>query len=149
MPAGDAIRAIIANLKANREAEALRIVTDLSALIRLRINTRGEDANGNRYAPYSPAYAKKRAKAGRQTSRVDFLFTGELQRATRPYLVSSSDTATVVEITARGADNQRKAAGALTKPKNQPRGNIFRPSADEITAAALANERRVLKAFGL
>jgi hypothetical protein len=47
-----------------------------------RIRTRtmaGTDVNGSPFAPYSPAYAKRRAKKGRSIAPVNLLMTGIMQ----------------------------------------------------------------------
>lgn len=47
----------------------------------LQRNERGVDVNGSAFPPYSPKYAKKRDKAGRNTEPVDLTFTGLMNKA--------------------------------------------------------------------
>ena len=139
------LRAKLQQMNQNRAKDALRIANDLNALVRLRINTRGQDYKGKSFTPYSPGYKKKRQRAGRQTRIVDFNFTGRLQAATQSYVLKETATSVIVSTTARGTDNQNKLRGALTQPKGNPRGNILRPSQSEIQTAEAANRQRILK----
>lgn len=135
----------LAALNQNRAKDALRIANDLNALVRLRINTRGQDFNNRPFTPYTPGYKKVRQKAGRQTRIVDFNFTGRLQAATQSFITEETGTKVVVTTTARGSDNQMKLRGAATRPKARPRGNILRPSTQEIQSAEQANQQRILR----
>jgi hypothetical protein len=139
------LRGGIAQIEANRAKDALTLGSGLSALIWLRIDTSGLDADGQAFTPYSPAYARRRRAKGRQVGFVDFSDTGQLRDATRAVLVDSAPGVARVAITAVGADALRKARAALTQPKAAPRGNIFRPSASELATAQSANQRRVLR----
>ncbi len=58
------IRQIKNNLTFNREAEAMRMAFDQLALLKLRIQTKGQNSAEQPFAPYVPAYAKKAAKVG-------------------------------------------------------------------------------------
>ncbi len=139
------IQARLAALRANRAQDALRIANDLNALVRFRINTSGRDYKNRPFSPYSPGYAQKRQQAGRQTSFVDFNFTGRLQAGTRSFVQSETADSVVVITTAQGADNQAKLRGAMTRPKGRPRGNILLASEQEIAQAQRANLQRILK----
>lgn len=141
----ESLRARIAALQANRARDALRIATDLNALVRLRINTSGRDSMNRPFTPYSPGYAQQRQQKGRQASFVDFNFTGRLQAATRSYVEKEDKNAVVIITTAKGRDNQAKLRGAMTQPKGRPRGNILLASQQEIAQAQQANLQRVMK----
>lgn len=47
----------------------------------LQRNERGVDVNGSAFVPYSPKYAKKRAKSGRNTEPVDLTYSGLMNKA--------------------------------------------------------------------
>jgi hypothetical protein len=138
-------RALLQALEANAAQECLVITDDLLALTRLRVNTEGRDSTGARFSPYSPGYAKQRAKRGRQTAFVDFSDTGALWAAIRATVESRSAGSVTVVITARDALSQDKLAGALGTPKARPRGNILVPSAGELALAERANRARIAK----
>jgi hypothetical protein len=131
-----------AQLIQNREADALRISLDLTALVKLRIQTEGKNADNATFEPYTPGYKKERAKAGYQVELVDFTRTGRMFAAVRPVIKSSSIFKATVAI--EGTDERSKTilAGAVRK-----RGNILTPSQDEIDLARNANRERITRYF--
>lgn len=133
------IRQNLADLRANRERELQIIGADLSTLIKLRIQGSGENYLNTKFSPYTPGYAKQRAKKGFQTSYVDFTRTGRLFASVYPDLKGNGSIVEVV-ISAHGQDNIDKVEGALKK-----RGNILRPSQEELDLAEQANNARVAK----
>ena len=138
------IRQIKADIINNREADALRIAFDITALVKLRIQTSGKDASGSAFADYVPAYAKQRKKAGYQVGYVDFTRTGRLFANIAPKVESSNAFSTVIVI--EGSDKLSKdiIAGAARK-----RGNILAASESEIELARNANRSRLEKYFNL
>lgn len=136
------IRQIKHDLTANREADATRIALDQIALTKLRIQTTGQNSENQPFSPYVPPYAKQRQKAGYQVGYVDFTRSGRMWAAVRPFVVKSSVFSATIEI--RGADQRAQdiIAGARAK-----RGNILRPSQQEIELSREANRQRVLKYF--
>lgn len=134
------LRTRIAALNANRAAEVLRITFDLLALVKLRIQTSGENFREAQFPPYTRQYANRRAKAGYQVGYVDFTVSGDLWRNVRPEVIANTDTITEVEVTARDSGNQNKLRGAVEK-----RGNILLPSQREIALAGEANRERIRK----
>ena len=133
------IRQNLADLRANRERELQIIGADLSTLIKLRIQGSGENYLNTKFSPYAPGYAKQRQKKGFQTSHVDFTRTGRLWTSVYPDVQGNSAVMTVV-ISAHGQDNIDKVEGAVKK-----RGNILRPSQEELDLAEQANNARVQK----
>lgn len=127
-------------LKANRDADVLRISFDLIAQVRLRVQTSGENYLDRPFNPYTPGYSKQRAKSGYQVGYVDFTRTGRLWASIRPEVISRTENVTTVETTARTAQDVNKLLGARRK-----RGNILLPSQGEIEIAREANRQRVLK----
>lgn len=138
----DKLRSIRQAITANREADALRIGFDTSALIKLRIQTKGENADGAAFAPYVPSYAKQREKAGYQTQYVDFTRSGRMFAAIGPEVTESDETSATVEI--RGRDEKTKA---MLRGHARKRGNILRASPAEIELVRQANRERILKYF--
>lgn len=138
------IRQIKADITNNREEDALRIGFDLSALIKLRIQTSGQSADGAAFAPYVPPYAKARAKAGYQVGYVDYTRTGRMFAAVRPRVEKSNVFSATVVI--EGSDQRSKdiIAGAVKK-----RGNILRASKEEIELAKESNRQRIANYFRL
>lgn len=129
----------------NREDDVLRLALDMQALVQLRIQTTGENAQGRAFTPYSPGYAKNRRDNGYQAGYVDFTRTGEMWRSVGPKIISSNVFGCKAEIRARDSANQQKLDAALRKPAAAPRGNILQPSAEEIDALKQANNGRLLK----
>ena len=138
------IQQIKHDLAANREADATLIALDQIALTKLRIQTRGESPEGTPFLPYVPPYAKERKSKGYQVGYVDFTRTGRMWAAVRPFVVSSNVFSATIEI--KGADQRARdiIAGAAKK-----RGNILKPSKQEIDLVRRANRERVLKYFRL
>jgi hypothetical protein len=136
------IRQIKQNLINDRENEALRISFDQLALTKLRIQTKGQNSNEQPFAPYVPAYAKDRQKAGYQVGYVDFTRTGRMFAAVRPRVESSTVFSATVVIEGTDQRSRDIIAGAAKK-----RGNILLPSKAEIELTRQANRQRILKAF--
>ena len=133
------IRANLALLRANREDEVKRIAQDLTTLIKLRIQGSGENYLNSKFSPYTKGYVVQRRKAGAQTQYVDFTRTGRMFASVYPD-TDKNPSGVVIVITAHGRDNIDKVEGAQKK-----RGNILRPSQEEINLAEQANNERVLK----
>ena len=138
------IRQIKQDLIANREAEALRIAFDALALIKLRIQTKGQAYTGSPFPPYVPGYAKERKVSGYQVGYVDFTRTGRMWANVLPEVERSSVFSATVTIQGQSDYSRDIIAGAARK-----RGNILQPSRDEIEFVRQANRQRILKAFGL
>lgn len=136
------IREIRANLNANREARAMRIGFDLAALIKLRIQTKGQDSDEQQFAPYVPAYAKERKASGYQIAIVDFTRTGRLWANVQPQV--ESVTATSVTVIIGGMSDYSKD---IIKGAKRKRGNITQPTKGEIELARQANIEAVRKEF--
>jgi len=133
------IRQNLADLRANRERELLMLANDTVVQIKYRIQGSGENYLNTKFSPYTPGYAKQRAKKGFPTDKVDFTRSGRLWTSVYPDVEGNSAVMTVV-ISAHGQDNIDKVEGAVKK-----RGNILRPSQEELDLAEQANNARVLK----
>lgn len=138
------IRRIKADLTNNREADALRIGLDLTALIKLRIQTTGRDADLQAFVPYTPFTRRDRAIKGYQVGYVDFTQTGRLWANIAPRIESSNVFSATVVI--EGRDKYSKDIIEKSAPK---RGNITRASKEEIELARAANRSRIEKYFNL
>lgn len=136
------IRAGIQAMRANRAAETLRVTLDLIALVRLRVQAEGRDYREMDFAPYTPGYARQRAKAGYQADYVDFTRTGRLWASVQPEVTAQAGDTLEILVSPKGQDNQDKARGARRK-----RGNILLPSEAEVAIARAANAERIRKYF--
>lgn len=132
------LQAARAALIDNREADVLRISFDLAALIKLRIQTTGQDSSNTPFSPYTPDYSKKRKKAGYQVSFVDFTVTGRMFANIAPRIVSSTETGAVVEIGATDDKTKLILAGQFKK-----RGNILLPTEEEKELVRRLNRERI------
>lgn len=134
------IRANIAALRANQAQETLRVTLDLIALVRLRVQTEGKDYQEQDFDPYTPGYARRRAKAGYQVGYVDFTRTGRLWASVQPEVQAQGGDVVSIQVAPRGQDNVDKARGARAK-----RGNILLPSESEVDIARQSNRERIRK----
>lgn len=136
------IRQVKNNLTFNREAEAMRMAFDQLALLKLRIQTKGQNSAEQPFAPYVPAYAKKRQRSGYQVGIVDFTRTGRLWANVAPRVESATDTSVTVVI-----EGGEKRSKDIIQGARRKRGNILQPTRKEIELIRAANRERVLKAF--
>jgi hypothetical protein len=130
------------DLIANREADALRIVLDQTALLKLRIQSTGKDFQGAPFPDYVPAYKNKRQKEGYQIQFVDLTRTGRTLASIEPSIVESSIFAATVIIQGGNSESQ-----AILRGLSKKRGNVLRFSEQEIALAQRANRERILKYF--
>lgn len=124
------ISQIKADIIASQQQRLLSVAFDLSALVKLRIQTKGQNAKGGQFAPYVPSYARERKAAGYQIGFVDYTRTGQFWASVGPRLVSSAQNITTVVIESRNARGQEILRDA--KPK---RGNLLAASQKEIDFA--------------
>lgn len=127
------------------ERKVLRASFDLVAAVSDRVQNSGTNRNDQPFAPYTPAYAKRRQKAGFQIRKVDYTRTGRLWGSITPEVVQNRDGVVVVEVAPRGTDNEVKLLGrGAVNPRKDgvSRGLITLPSDQELEEvfADLANE---------
>lgn len=134
------LRKARAELIQNREADALRIAFDHLALLKLRIQRSGNNADGRPFAPYTEQYAKERKGAGYQVDFVDFTRTGRMWAAVQPRVTQSSVFTATVLIEGQDDRSQTIIAGQVKK-----RGNILRFSKEEEKLVRDANTTRIRK----
>lgn len=125
---------------ANREREVLTLASDQIALLKLRLQTEGVNAQGQPWVPYTSVYAKRRARDGYQVKFVDFTVTGRTLASIIPVVTSSTVFATTVEI--RPADDQSRA---IVSGLSNKRPGILDPSPDEVRILREGNISRILK----
>ena len=134
------VRAIKAAIASNREPDLLRIAFDLSALIKLRIQTTGQNFKNEPFRPYHPVSVRLRKKAGYQVGYVDFTQTGQLWASVGPRSLGGTETEATVVIESSNKRGQDIIKGAFLL-----RGNILLPSEEEIKFARQANIARITK----
>lgn len=124
------IRQIKADFIATQGQDMLAAAFDLSALIKLRIQTSGQSFKGDQLPYYTPFTVKDRKRKGYQVGYVDYTQTGQLWASVGPRLVSAGEGKASVVIESR---NER-GKGILDKaiPK---RGNLLQASEEELRIA--------------
>lgn len=121
-----------------RDKNALTACLDLTAMMKNRIQTTGENSDNNKFEDYTSIYADERAKDGYQNNYVDFTRTGKMFASVSPLVVSSDSDGTTVEIKARSESDQVKINGAFKK-----RGNILLNTDTEHKSAMQGYEKRL------
>jgi len=127
------IREIKAKILSSGPQRVLSIAFDLSALIKLRIQTRGENSQGASLLPYTPFTKADRKAKGYQIAFVDFTQTGQLWASVGPRLLSSADGVSTVVIESRNARGKGILEKAVAK-----RGNLLEISESETEIATNA-----------
>lgn len=133
------IKRLSATIQNDRPRIALAASFDLSATIKLRIQEDGQNYNNQPFSPYTPQYAKVRNRQGYQTEKVDFTKTGRLMANTFPRVTANSQDQTIIEIAPTSAAEIAKLRGQIRK-----RGNILRPSQQEINAISAQYSKAIL-----
>lgn len=111
-----------------RSQRLLETAFDAKALVQLRIQEDGQNADGASFEDYTPEYKKYgRDELGYQSEYVDYTRTGEMWRSITPEIIEETDTETVVQITGRTELSKNKLRGQVAK-----RGNPLAISDDEI-----------------
>jgi len=147
MPTFNSISSYIVELKrrkallqANRRKECEKMILDAKALVQLRIQTAGEDANGNQFDDYNPIYGRRKRIDFPKNKFFDFTRTGEAWRSMIPITVEETATTIQIDLLPRDQKNRDKLNGQFKK-----RGNILLLSAEEIRILQEANLERILK----
>lgn len=123
----------IRNYKRQRAQIALRNALNLKAIVQHRIQTTGQDSEGQQYEDYTPSYKATRQRKGRQIAYFDWTDTGQGWASIFPQLQTTSPQRVIIEIKPRDAENQKKLNGAFKK-----RGNLLLPSKQEVTTVERA-----------
>ena len=133
------IRQIKSDLIRTRDQRVLTVAFDLSALIKLRIQGRGENYQGGQLPYYTPFTVKDRKAKGYQVGFVDYTQTGRLWASVSPRLVSSDDSG-VTSVVIESREQRGKDILKAAEPK---RGNLLLASEDEIKIANDAYNRSI------
>lgn len=136
----ESIRKAKADIIKNREQDGLRIAFDVLALVKLRVQTSGTNAAGEKFAPYTPFTVRERRKGGYQVGFVDYTQTGRFWASIRPRVEASDIFSVTVAIGPTDAYGREILDDA--EPK---RGNLLLASKEEIETARAANVQRVEK----
>lgn len=119
---------------------AVGVAMDTLAQTKRRVQSGGRNYRGQTFVGYTRLYAQRRTADGYQTGYVDFTRTGRLWNSINPEARQTDFGKTVVELRPRDSENQTKLDGQFAK-----RGNILRPSEQEITLARQIWQRRALQ----
>lgn len=128
------------DLTNNRQKDAALIAADLTALVKIRIQSTGKNFEEQQFEDYTTPYAKKRKKRGLQTQRVDFTDTGRMWASVQPRVTAHNDRTTQITVKAGDDENQTKLNGQFRK-----RGNILLPTEKELQRIQALNKRRVIR----
>ena len=134
-------RSALRELQATKTKRAVGVTMDILAQPKRRVQTTGVDDDGPFFSPYSTLYAAQRVKDGYQANFVDFTRRGRLWNSINPFVQRDERYLTVVVLQPRDRENQAKL-NKQAQLKN--RGNILRPSVDELTLAIQIWERSAL-----
>lgn len=85
-------------MNASRDRDALLVVKEGIALVKLRVINEGIRADGGKFSAYSKPYAKKRKTAGRPINFKNFSFGADMWASIREFIKSKSKFEVVVEI---------------------------------------------------
>lgn len=138
------IRQIKADFIASQGEDLIAAAFDLSALIKLRIQTTGQSFQGGQLPYYTPFTVRTRKAQGYQVGYVDYTQTGQLWASVGPRLISAGEgkaTAVIESRNDRGKDILDKAV-----PK---RGNLLQPSKEELQIANEAYQLRRLRRLNI
>lgn len=124
------IRQKKAELLRTQGQRMLVIAFDISALIKLRIQTRGENSRNESLPYYTPFTVRTRRAKGYQVGSVDYTQTGQLWASVGPRLISEGDGKATVVIESRNQRGQVILDAAVPK-----RGNLLLASEEELRIA--------------
>ena len=131
-----------AELIANRENDALKVAFDQIALVKLRIQSTGEAASGQKFPDYTAAYKSRRENEGYQVKFVDLTKTGKLMASISATVEKSDVFSATILIQADDELSQKILRGFFPK-----RGNVLEPSKEELEIIRAANRQRIYKYF--
>lgn len=133
------IRQIKADFIATQGQDMLAAAFDLSALIKLRIQTTGQNYQGGQLPYYTPFTVKDRKRKGYQVGYVDYTQTGQLMASIGPRPISAENGIGKVVIESRNERGKGILESAVPK-----RGNLLQASADELkTVEEMYSQRRL------
>jgi hypothetical protein len=118
----------------NRAREVLLTSSESLALIRLRVQNTGEDADNITLGFYSAQYERKRERENLPTDFVNLTATGGMWRETGVFLEEETETSSTAVVTGR----TQRAANLLTFNSDRY-GDLLRLSGEE--------ERQITQAY--
>lgn len=130
------IRQLKSDLLRTQAQRVLAIAFDVSALIKLRIQTRGENSQNEKLPYYTPFTVRSRKAQGYQVGYVDYTQTGQLWASVGPRLISEGDGKISVVIESRNQRGKDILIKAVPK-----RGNLLLASEEELKIAQEAYTR--------
>lgn len=133
------IRQLKAEIMRTQAQRVLSVAFDLSALIKLRIQTKGENYQNKKLPYYTPFTVQDRKAKGYQVGYVDYTQTGQLWASVAPRLTGDSEGKVSVVIESRNQRGKDIFEKAIPK-----RGNLLTPSIEEIKIANDAYSRGVI-----
>lgn len=138
------LRKIKADFIASQGQDLMAAAFDLTALMKLRIQTTGQNFQGGQLPYYTPFTVRSRKAQGYQVGYVDYTQTGQLWASVAPRLLSAGDGKASAVIESR---NER-GKGILDKavPK---RGNLLQPSQEELQTTLAAYKLRRLQRLNI
>ena len=109
----------IDQLAKSQSEDALKAAFAGNALMKLRIQERGLNYQGQSFPDYSDQYLTYKTEVlGRPVSHVDFTVSGELMNSVFPRVASTKFGTVEVVIASKGRKNEQKLSGFLDKYGN-------------------------------
>jgi hypothetical protein len=105
----------------------LQVASTANTMIKARITEKGLNAEGAKFPDYSPRYKKFREAKGRQTSFVDFAFTGNMWSNVKVVSSDSEHKKGLARISTTTQDAEDKLSGNTEK-----KGTILDLNKEEI-----------------
>jgi len=132
------IRQLKSDLLRTQAQRVLAIAFDVSALIKLRIQTRGENSQNEKLPYYTPFTVRSRKAQGYQVGFVDYTQTGQLWASVGPRVISEGSGKVSVVIESRNQRGKDILIKAVPK-----RGNLLLASEEELKIAQEAYTRSI------
>lgn len=130
------IQQLKSDLLRTQAQRVLAIAFDVSALIKLRIQTRGENSQNEKLPYYTPFTVRSRKAQGYQVGFVDYTQTGQLWASVGPRVISEGGGKVSVVIESRNQRGKDILDKAVPK-----RGNLLLASDEELKIAQDAYTR--------
>lgn len=123
---------IVKDLDESLDSCSIPALKDIEQGMKRRIHNRGNATDGSPIGQYSPSYANKRRQRGRQTSRVDLEFEGDMRRDLTVGVTGSEPTL--------GFKNDFENLKARSH-EDRYKTEIYTPSESEINRASKSFEK--------
>jgi hypothetical protein len=130
------------------KAGELVAVKQVEGMMKQRVFNAGADSNNAPIGTYSPGYAKKRAREGRQTAYKDLQMTGHLFNSIKAGKNSTGRT-TLGIVASMDKKAGVTASQKATYQEEQTGRVIFEPSENELSRAKKIMKEHIAKAMKL